>query len=326
MYSMVYNYDKVSKLCGVVFMVNKPSFNIMKNVVVPVSELANTTLLHQATPLNYAIADNTGEIIETLSFNRFSGNSVVILYELVNKKGDVLRYGLLSQSGQTAVVTKEQLYKRLETNPQWVQNAIFRNGVVNRAKVDTGWLRIEYIEPKVVRKPVSNTKPAEPVARKDVESPVMHQQPQQFTPEQIKELKAAEAKGVDIKCIYNSKLSPKQMRVLWVASSKGCLVEAFASPSYSVDVMKFYADKLYTQGVVRACKPMLKHPELELDVLTELYYCIIVGVPYEDLIGKTATEISIARMERVDSGAVIKKDEDLIEKATYSMMKIKGML
>ena len=101
--------------------------------------------------------------------------------------------------------------------------------------------------------------------------------------------------------------------------------ESFAKPYYSVDVMKFYADRLYTEQVVNSCKPMLSHPELGVDELSELYHCIILGVPYEDLVGKNADEISLERERRINEDA-ISTESDLIEKAVFSMMKIKGML
>lgn len=60
-----------------------------------------------------------------------------------------------------------------------------------------------------------------------------------YTPEQIAELRAAKAAGVDTRIISNPKLSPGQMHEIWTVESMGFKARAYADPAYSEQYMKF---------------------------------------------------------------------------------------
>ena len=119
------------------------------------------------------------------------------------------------------------------------------------------------------------------------------------------------------------------MRVIWVSKSNGALSEYFAKPCYSVDVMKFYGDRLVSPLAVKECSLMLSKPDLTLGQLTQLYLCIGDGVDYSDLCNLSEDEIYSARLDRnmFDSSFNLNADEDaLVDKCMDYLMKEKGYI
>lgn len=162
-----------------------------------------------------------------------------------------------------------------------------------------------------------------------------HFNPADYNSDSLKEIAACKSKGIDPSFLYNPNLASKQMRVLWVAKSKGVLVDYFAKPEYNEDVMKFYADVLYNKDVADECKEMLKHPELSVDQLKELYLCACEGIDYSDMIGLTPDQIRVAKLSKADSiwgneetaltPAQVKQiDYDLFDKAMKVALRKQG--
>ena len=133
------------------------------------------------------------------------------------------------------------------------------------------------------------------------------------------------------KIINNPNLSNKQMRVIWMSKKNGAKSEVFNKPEYSVDSMKFYADIIYTNEDEKVCKEMLKHPELSVSELNELYDCVLDGVDYKDFIGKSDSDIFIEReralnSKKVDNRTPEQRDFEVFDKAIAAAMILKGLV
>ncbi len=148
-----------------------------------------------------------------------------------------------------------------------------------------------------------------------------------LTDEQRQEVLLCKKNGIDPRLLKNSKLTPKQMRILWVSKKSGAFSEYFANPALSEDTMKFYADILKDKESVKECKQLLDHPELSTDELRELYYSLCEGVDIKDLIGLPADKILVKRQETLEhnrfnhdfSPKEIKQlNFDIYEKALHS--------
>ena len=74
----------------------------------------------------------------------------------------------------------------------------------------------------------------------------------EFTNPQKRELQACINAGVDYHIIYDTRFTPEQMRILWVAKRDGHFPEEYADPDISEEAMKFYASHINTlQDVYR---------------------------------------------------------------------------
>lgn len=292
-----------------------------------------------AAPLNFSLTPQGKVIDDCGSFTRFNPEGVVVLLaELVTKKGVKGYKVIASKSGKIHNVLKEELVAHMCTiQYPYIQNAIFRDGAICCYPLRK-FLRIEIPDGK---KQTTKARQAQPTAqqqatksqqrRMDTQKQV---RPQHFSPEQNKELELAKEKGLDTRFMENDKLSKDQLRVLWVSKTKGVRSECFANPDMPVDSMKFYADRLFSEADVIKCKPLLNHPELSIDELTELYACASNNIPYEDLIGATSSEIYLQRLDRdssmwadVESIDKVKYvDEELLSKAVKSIMRLRGLI
>lgn len=280
-----------------------------------------STLHNDLSPINFSIDRNKRLVMDCGDFARFSKNgSAVILAELKTRGGRVLGYRLLS-CAQTTVINlrlEDILQRELAygENEHFLQNGIIRNKTVNcfpRKPFNT-----IIVNDSIKSKKTVSQQKQERVKREAYK--------QEFTPEQLKEIHLCESNGINSRFIKNTKLSPTQMRVLWVSKSKGALSENFANPALSTDAMKFYADRLYSKKMVEDCRELLNHPELSTDELSELYICICEGIPYEKYIGKSAMDISVARETEKAKywGSSKLFDTDYYEKALNVARKIKG--
>jgi hypothetical protein len=278
------------------------------------------------TPINFSIDRNNKIIANCGDFARFSNyGSAVVLAELRSVSGRTLGYKLLSCAQNVIINLKtEEIIDREESygaNEHFLQNGIIRNKTVNcypRKPFNVITIKSNKTAKKV--------QASEPQQVKETPARPKNSHNETFTPEQVKELKLCESNGVNPRLIKNSKLSPSQMRVLWVAKSKGAFAESFANPKLSTDSMKFYADRIFDKETAIDCKELLSHPELSVPELKELYACICEGVPYEQYIGKSVTDIQVAReMESAQYwGSSSIFGTDYYEKALNVARKIKG--
>lgn len=271
------------------------------------------------TPVNFSVSRDRKIKQDCGDFARFSKNgSAIVIAELQSNRGRNLGYRLLSCANNLLVNLKtEDILQREATygTEHFLQNGIIRNKTVNCYP----------LKPFPVITVSGGSK--KPTARKhDDKIKTSNTKKQTFTQEQLNEIALCEKNNINSRFIKNSELSPGQMRVLWVSKSKGALSERFANPKLSVDAMKFYADRLYDKQTADECSDMLKHTELSVPELTELYSCICQGIPYEKYIGLSATDIQVKRdQESVQYwGAASKFDVDYYEKAMNVAMKIKG--
>ena len=271
------------------------------------------------TPVNFSITRDRKVKQDCGDFARFSQlGSAVVVAELRSKSGRNLGYKLLSCANNILVniKTEDILQKEVSfgDNEHFLQNGIIRNKTVNCYPLKP--FPVITINTSKAKQQKSNVAPERQNNSKK----------QNFTAEQLNEITLCEKNGINSRFIKNSKLSPSQMRVLWVSKSKGALSERFANPQLSVEAMKFYADRLYDKNTADECADMLKHTELSVPELTELYSCICQGLPYESYIGLSATDIQVKRdQESVKYwGSASKFDVDYYEKAMNVAMKIKG--
>lgn len=282
---------------------------------------------HNVAALNFSL-DRNGKIQQNCGdFSRFSKRgSAVVLAEIKTRGGRILGYRLLSCANNAVVNTKledilarERAYST--SGEHFLQNGIIRNNTVNC-----------YPQKPF---PVIQTDMKHGAAKKAVEEPRQPKavQPKKavakqedFSKEQLQELTRCKNAGVNPVFITNPKLSPAQMRVLWVAKSKGCMAESFADPKYSTDAMKFYADRLYDKQTVADCSDLLAHPELGVEELGELYTCVCQGVPCSQFIGMSATDIDVKREMEVAKywGSIDSFDSDYLEKAANVARRMKG--
>lgn len=264
------------------------------------------------TPLNFSV-DRSGKIVQDCGdFNRFSSRgSAVVLAEIKSKGGRVLGYRLLSCVNNAVVNLRlEEILQRekaMGNGEHFLQNGIIRRNTVNCYPMKPfPVLTVDGPVKKAPPKPAGMTPEMEKrfkeagtfvpkKAKTTPKPPIPKPAGMEFTEKQRDELSKCKTAGVDQRLIANPGLSPAQMRVLWVAKSKGCMSEAFADPRYSTDVMKFYADRLYDKQTVADCQELLAHPELSTEELNELYACVCQGVPYSGLIGLSATDIGVKR-------------------------------
>lgn len=270
------------------------------------------------TPVNFSISRDRKIKQDCGDFARFSQlGSAVIIAELKSKSGRNLGYRLLSCANNILVNIKTEDILQKEASfgvEHFLQNGIIRNKTVNCYPLKPY---------PVITVSAGKSKPAK---SQQIQERPKENKKQNFTPEQLNEIALCEKNGINPRFIKNSKLSPSQMRVLWVSKSKGALSERFANPQLSVEAMKFYADRLYDKKTADDCADMLKHTELSVPELTELYSCICQGLPYEDYIGLSATDIQVKRdQESVNYwGSACKFDVDYYEKAMNVARKIKG--
>lgn len=288
-YAIVINYDSASKLCLVAVVDSTNTRNIIGVYKVAYTQLINWCRSNGLTPYNFTMGAG-GEVKESAGvFDRFKDSYGVILVRVLTHNKKVFGYRVITKTGAIQDVTVRDI---IQNNVKF-QNAIIQKGVI---KCYEGYPFQELVLPKPA-KPIS--KPSAPTSK--------------FTDAQVKEIKDAQKQGVSTKdLIENPDLSPKQMRVLWVSKKNGALAESYANPVYQIPVMKFYADRIYNEKSLSLCKPLLLHPELEVEELEELYLCLLQRVPIDNMIGWSADDI---RVERNKKCKVVRLGSDLIDNA-----------
>lgn len=334
-YGVISNFNKVNKLYNFCIISGDGTFNITGFKTCTEDEVVNASKSLGLKLLNFSISKDNKIKEDSGSFTRFDERGVfVVLAEITNKAGKTLGYRVLESTTNTVVNKRTEELVKLEksANRPVMQNGIVRNGSVScyplhqfPSIVIGDSIKKSKNKVKEVNKVKEETKPIKkPSSDKKEDSSI-------FSPAQKSEITTCRSRGINSKFIENPELTPEQMRVLWVSKSKGALSEYFAKPEYSVDVMKFYADRLLNKKSVESCKELLNHQELTVPQLVELYMCIVSGVDYDDLLDKDAYTISTERMMREnqlwENPVPISKqalDDDILRKAVGYVKSVRG--
>lgn len=275
-YLVVIDYNNDTKKCSVVGVSDEPELSLIQNFgVVDYDVLGNLAIQTGFKPLNFDV-DRNGNVKQFCGFDRFKSKlHAVVLGEISSTSGTILGYRLISSNGEIVNKRKKEILAiASKSDEPFLQNGIIAKGVIKCYKL--------HKFPSIVTG--GNTKVVKPKKAKQTvppkeKNPVKNS----FTEEQKKEFRKAQNHGVDTRFMENPDLNEKQLRVLWVSKSKGALSEYFAKPEYSVDVMKWYADRLYTKKAVNERAQMLANPDLSVEQLNELEDCVLDGVDYSDI-------------------------------------------
>lgn len=220
----------------------------------------------------------------------------IVIQELSTKLGRIVGYRLLNPSTLAIMPMKKEdiIAKQATTDVPLLQNGIIRGNAVScYPNQPFPKFIIGTVTKTAVKKPKVASEPKNSSNNDDVLS--------KFSPEQRRELSKAKSNHLDIRFMLNPNLSPEQMRILWVSKKKGAYSEYFAKPEYSVEVMKFYADRLLTQRAVKECSDLLSRPKLDVSQLAELYLAICEGIDYSSFIDCSNSEdMYVKRIELRD--------------------------
>ena len=320
----VLNYNESTKVCTVGEFSDIPELELGTMYECPITALGAHVVQHRLKPLNFSVDRNSAVVQDCGAFSRFNQDGVVIiLAELVSRSGVVRGYKVaFYKNYNVGNIRKDALIERAgSVDRPYIHNGILRKGVINCYPMKPF--------PQIV---IANqtTQRGTKVSKKMEESKPV-QGKDNFSCEQASEITACKARGINPKLIENPNLSTEQMRVLWVSKKNGAFSEYFAKPEFSVDVMKFYADRLLTKEMVKDCEPMLSRPDLTVGQLQELYQCVCSDIPYEDMLDLSQAEMNLVRLDRDKNMwtniAPLEgyTDSDLLEKATKSAMKIRGL-
>ena len=298
MYAVVFNYNETNKVCNVAVVTPEPDLALAGVDMVGYDNLGVYCASHKLTPINFDI-ERDGSVNEYCSFDRFKGKSfAVVLGELVSKDTDkTMGYRLITPQG--AIVNKhtEELINLHKSKGFVLQNGMFAADFIRCYKF--------HKFPRVIigNKTKAKVSPVRHAPIKATSGNAMQVKPKlNFTPEQLKELERAKHKGITDSFLYNTALTPEQMRVLWVAKDKGALSEYFARPDYSVDVMKWYADRIVTPYSAKIRGYMLANPKLTTAHLDELDDCLANGVEFSDLCDDklSLSSVQVKRAQRME--------------------------
>ena len=228
----------------------------------------------------------SGRIIEDFgSFKRLKPvNGVVphiVLAKYASATGTVLGYFLLnSANGQIIRAKPSAVYsacaKARKNNGVFLQNGIYRNSdgkeqiAAYPGKSFYTLIRKLKKEPKQVNSEVDIKRNRDNLKKK---------QKTKYTKEQLKEFANAQKMGIDPIIIANPKLSPEQMRVLWVGKKNGACVEYFANPKYSIEQMQFLVARLVNKQAVIDCRVLL-NPKYSVKQMNEIYLGYTDGIDY----------------------------------------------
>lgn len=329
-YGVISNYDKDNKMCNFCIISDDGNYNIIGYKICSEEEVVLASRNLGLKLLNFSI-DRDGSIKQDCgSFSRFNPKGVfVVIAEIKSHSGKTLGYRLIN-SVNNAVVNKRT--SELVSMEKSAGRPIIQNAIIRRNTVCCYPLHSfpELIIARNNKRPNKKNVQSERKSKDNVQSTKPTKNIDVYTEGQKKEISACRKHGINSNFIENPNLTHNQMRILWVAKSKGVFAEEFADPKYNTDVMKFYADRLFSQEAVDNCRPLLQHPELSVDELEELYECLIEGVDFEDLIGKTPNEISVERLNRGlkwDEEKEIPKqvfEDEILTKAIAYARKVRG--
>ena len=278
--------------------INSDTLQVVRNVVIRDTDVPMA--IQGCRPINFTIENGVPK--DSMgSFDRLEIRDGVrphiVVQELATSLGTIVGYRLLNPStGLITAMKKEDIIARqAKSSVPLLQNGIIRGNKVNcysHSKFP------RFIIGTKTRTAVRKPKLSEHTENKSKES---NDFLSQFTPEQRREISLAKKDEIDVRLIANPELSPKQMRVLWVSKKKGAYSEYFSSPKYSVEVMKFYADRLMTQQMVKECSDLLARPDYDVDNLAELYLSVCEGIDYSSFIDLNSAEEMRVQRERLRS-------------------------
>lgn len=331
-YAVITNYDsKTERVVGVC--VESENFTIVQVIpAMTTKDFARAVMANGYEPLNFSISKEGTVLWECGASTRLTDKSMIVLAEIRNKSNRTMGYRLLNVATRTVGNMRTSDIVSLGANKDipLLHNGIIRNDTVNCYPLHK--YPVMKVDNRGSNKPVNPVKqPAQPVNNRPVKpqpvEPVRNvEEPQVFSKAQQSELMKAKKEIGNMSIIYNSKLSPQQMRVIWVAKKKGVVAEAFAKPEFSVDAMKFYADRLLDNRTVQECEYMLSRPDLTVGQLQELFLCVAEGVHYEDMLDMTESEIQVERNMRSSSFWTFTptQEGDITESAIQYALKLRG--
>lgn len=250
-------------------------------------------------PINFTI--NNGAVAETMgNLDRLKSKEGIqphiVVEELATQSGRIVGYRLFNPVNNNIFsIKKEEILKRQENSAvPLLQNGIIRGNKIN-CYSHSNFPR--FIIGTKTRTAAHKVKPIKSEVSEDSKDKVIKSD--NFSIDQKRELKMAKKEGIDIRFLLNPNLTPQQMRVLWVAKKKGAYSEYFAKPEYSVEVMKFYADRLMTKKMVSDCADLLNRTDYSLDKLVELYLAVCDGIDYSSFINADTAEEMFTERERL---------------------------
>lgn len=151
-----------------------------------------------------------------------------------------------------------------------------------------------------------------------------------YSVEQLTEREICKKKGGDAGIISNPKLTPKQMRILWVSDMKGAYAKAFANPALSEDIMKLHSVNVCSMEFAAACGSMFEHPELTEAQILELYENADNGVDVDYCIseGMDADSIREYRYSKTEGywGGTSDFDDDAVERVAKFAQRVKDKI
>lgn len=295
-YIIVANFQSKTKKCA--------CLNISDNLdivgsfgVLTLDTLGQFVVKNNITPLNFSVDRNGAVKQDWGSFSRFDNGIVgIAIGEIVDRiTHKVIGYRVVSSQAPKAQNMRidDILQKEKQFGRPFLQNMMIRNGAITNYPMKklpvytTNSNREKRShQPEVKNRPIH------------VDAQPRTEENKVYTDAQLTEISLAKDKGIDVKLIANPNLSPEQMRVLWVSKKNGALAEYYASPKFSVDAMKFYADILYNKETVEKCRYMLKKPSLTVPQLQALFACIYENIDYRDLVDLEAAQIDVERAKR----------------------------
>ena len=335
-YGVISNYSSNNKMCNFCVISDDGGFNVTAFKTCSEEEVVLASRNLGLKLLNFSI-DRDGSIKQDCgSFSRFHKDGVFVVIAVIKKRsGKVVGYRLLNSLNNTIVNQKVEdivYLEKMQGRPV-LQNAMVRGGTVC-------CYPCHRFPEMVIAKPArKNSKKSTPKEQeKEVKAPKQVARPQpasntsKFSDSQKKEIITCRKHGINSDFIENPELSAQQMRVLWVSKSKGCYSEEFASPKYNFEVMKFYADRLFSEKAVENCRPMLSNPSLTVEQLQALYECLLEGVDITNLASenKTADELYYIRADKAlewnapqDIPEQVFQD-DVLTKAVSYARKVRG--
>lgn len=247
-------------------------------------------------PLNFSI-DRNGAVVEDCgSFERFSPRGSVVVLRVIRgaSGGDFKGAQVLDgYGGKVLKLSKDKLLSYVENyrerGEHFIQNGIYRDGVLNcyPGKPFMTLLVADKLSPSRVEAPKVDVHTGSRVG-------VI------FTKEQKREIARARNKGLsneELGYIENAELSPEQMHALVDGVGMGALIKYYAKPCYAVDVMVFYNGVIRSDKLAGTCAGLLSRPDLDVDVLYQLYGFVLRGLDYRGLEDMSVLDLQITLLE-----------------------------
>ena len=283
------------------------SFNITGRSNMSEPDLINALMSGDYFPVNFSV-DASRKIVQNQgSFDRLK-KSVGVVVGIIKSPGNKTAYMIVgSNANQCFMMTMDDVIQlQTRNNLEYpVQNMMLRNGVLSTypdSQIPTIALKrqrtIHHVQPNYkvkkdgekLEKKYANTETAsipEPKTKPNIDKSL-------FSKEQLREIKIAEHESPGISYLINDpSLSPKQMRIIWSAKRNGIKSECFANNAYSVNAMKFYADRLYSDTQVERYKPALSNPSLTLKQLMKIDEFIDKGYDYSKVMDDIDNPIAV---------------------------------